>query len=296
MSAASPAAVGDTPSTSPRELVRRHRIVFFLAVTYAATWGAWIPLGHHVGPGFDLRYLLGLLGPMVGALVTTAVVDGTRGLRELAARMTRARVGLRWWLFALGLPLAVFVVCFAALAAYGAVELPTWNTLGELTGFPLTNAFGLWLALVAINGFGEEVGWRGFLLPQLQRAHSPLVASLIVAALWAAWHIPAFFVVDTYRAMPIAMLPMFVLGLVSGAVILAWLYNRGRGSILLAAVFHGTYNLFSGTVGARGFVAAIESTVVMVVAVVLVILQLRDARRQRARSSGVGEASSSRPG
>lgn len=273
-----------------RKLLSRHRVVCFLALTFGITWGAWIPLalaGHRVTSGLDVAYVVGLLGPMLGALATTAIIEGRARVRELAANMIRVRAGGRWWLVALGLPLAVYAVVYVVLAAYSVfllapVELPTWRTLGLFNGLPITNALGMWLLLVVVNGLGEETGWRGFLLPHLQRVCSPLAASLVVGVFWAAWHVPAFFLSETYRQMPASMLPMFFVGLLSGSIVLAWLYNRGRASVLLVAAFHGTYNLLSGAVGARGIVAAAETTAVMIVAAVLVIQELRAGRRERA--------------
>jgi len=119
------------------------------------------------------------------------------------------------------------------------------------------------------------------LLPALQRRWSPLTSALIVAAVWAAWHAPAFLVNSNYRAMPVAMLPMFFLGLLCGSLFLTWLYNRGGHSIALVAVWHGLFNLLSGSVAARGTLAAIETTAVMVIASVLLVQELRAMQRDR---------------
>jgi membrane protease YdiL (CAAX protease family) len=270
--------------------MRSHRIAIFLVVTYAVTWGAWLSLalaGRRVTPGFEPLYLLGLLGPLVGAVVATGLADGRDGLRNLGARMIRVRAGGRWWLVALGLPIAAYVVTYVVLVAYSMfllapISLPTRVTLGQFNGFPITNAAAMLVLLVVVNGFGEETGWRGVLLPALQRKRSPLVASLLVAACWAPWHLPAFFIADTFRTMPVAMIPMWLIGLVAASIFLAWLYNRGSRSVLLVATFHGTFNLLSGTLGARGAVAAVESTAVMVVAAALVIRELRASRQDRA--------------
>jgi uncharacterized protein len=260
-------------------MLRRHRVACYLGVTFAVTWGAWLGLaamGRTVTAGFSPLYMIGLVGPLLGAVVTTAIVGGRRGVRDLAAQMLRVRVGMRWWGVAAGLPLVIAATTYIVLTAYSMfmfapVALPTTATLGQLTGFPITHPIVLAGLLIAINGFGEETGWRGFLLPALQRRWSPLVASLIVAVIWAAWHAPAFLINANYRAMPVAMLPMFFAGLVCGSLFLTWLYNRGSGSIALVAVWHGLFNLMTGTVGAGGALAAVESTAVMAIAIGLLV-------------------------
>jgi membrane protease YdiL (CAAX protease family) len=130
--------------------------------------------------------------------------------------------------------------------------------------------------------FGEEIGWRGFALPHLQHRLSPLTASLILAAFWALWHLPLFFVIATYRALGVADYVGFVIGLSGGAIVLTWLYNRSGGSILLVAVWHGVYNAVSGTQAATGDVAAVVSTLIMAQALLLVGLDLRARHKGKA--------------
>lgn len=263
--------------------LRRHRVAWFLAVTFAVTWGAWIPLAfaHRVVTvGLTPPYLLGLVGPLIGAVVATAICDGRQGLRDLLARMVRARVAPRWWAIALGLPIAVAIASYVIVTGYSIfllapVSLPRTDTLGQFNGFPMSNAVGMFVMLVVINGFGEETGWRGYLLPELQRDHAPLTSSLVVAGVWALWHVPAFFMTETYRQMPPALIPLFLLGLACGSVFLGWLYNHARNSILVVAVWHGTYNLLTGSLGARGGLAAVETMVVIAIAIGLVIQELR---------------------
>lgn len=266
--------------------VRRHPVALFLLVTFAVTWGAWVPLaatGRVVSVGFEPAYLLGLLGPLVGAIVASAIVGGATGLRSLFARMVRIRTGARWWMIALGVPLGVAMLIYAGGLLAGTFGIGhVKGNFGAFNGFPETTPVALWLMLVLVNGFGEESGWRGFLLPTLQRRWSPLASSLVVGACWAMWHLPAFFVTETYRQLPTAMIPMFFIGLMSGSVFLAWLYNRGRSSILLVAVWHGTYNLFSGSLGARGVLGAVESTVVILSAAAILVQEVRAVRRGHA--------------
>jgi membrane protease YdiL (CAAX protease family) len=257
--------------------LRRHPIACYLGITFATTWGAWVPLavtGRVVTICFAPIYLIGLVGPLAGAVATSAIVAGAAGVRALVARMLRIRAGARWWAIGPGTLLALALVLALGgymIATFGIGHEHGWRDFGAFNGFPVTAPLGLWALLVLVNGLGEETGWRGYLLPHLQKRWSPLTSSLLVGAIWSVWHVPAFFLSETYRQIPVAMIPAFFIGLLGGSVVLTWLYNRGRSSILLVAVWHGTYNWLTGSVGARGLFAAAESTVVMGIAAVIVI-------------------------
>lgn len=69
------------------------------------------------------------------------------------------------------------------------------------------------------------------------RRRAPAAAqALHTAQRLAPWHLPAFLIADTFRTMPIALIPMWLLGLVAASIFLAWLYDRGNRSVLLVAV------------------------------------------------------------
>jgi uncharacterized protein len=150
------------------------------------------------------------------------------------------------------------------------------------TGLPARwGVLGVATAILLVNGFGEETGWRGYALPHLQRHRGPLVATVILSVLWAGWHAPMFFVVDTFRTFSAPILLGWIIGLVCGASVLTWLYNRSGGSILLVAIWHATYNLVSGTDAAEGLLAAIATTMVIGLALALVGLEMRATREAR---------------
>ncbi len=88
------------------------------------------------------------------------------------------------------------------------------------------------------NVLGEEVGWRGFALPRLQARYSPLVASLIIAPFWFAWHVPL------KLANP-DVIPYLFYGLsfIPSTIFLTWIFNRTKGSILAVGLAHVTSNL-----------------------------------------------------
>jgi membrane protease YdiL (CAAX protease family) len=154
--------------------------------------------------------------------------------------------------------------------------------MDRFNGLPEAGVLGVWALLTVVNGFGEETGWRGFALPLLQKRFRPLPAGLIVAVLWALWHVPYFFILPTYRGLGPAHGIGFVFGLACGAIVLTWLYNRSSQSILIVTFWHGTFNLVSGTEAVRGAIATVVSTCVMIQALFLVACEIRARHRQLA--------------
>jgi membrane protease YdiL (CAAX protease family) len=128
-------------------------------------------------------------------------------------------------------------------------------------------AWGLWFLT---SGIGEELGWRGFALPRLQRTHSAMSSTLRLAIGWAGWHLPAFFYVPSYAAIGLRILPGFFLGVLAGAIVLTWLYNSSGGSVLAAVLWHASFNFVTASPNASGLAAAVTSTLVMVWAFVVV--------------------------
>ncbi len=260
----------------------RSDVVTFFVLAYAFSWAWLIPLaisGGRVtaGDGWPTHFPA-LLGPLLAAVVLTAHRGGRPAVRELAGRMVRGRVSPRWWLFALSPLLLVLVVVGVDVLA--GQPLPSLADFAVFSGVPAGwGVVAVAATILLVNGFGEETGWRGYALHDLQRRRSPLVATLVVASLWAGWHAPMFLVVDTFRAFSLPILAGWVIGLFSGGIVLSWLYNRSGNSILLVAVWHATYNLISGTDAARGLLAAASTTLVIGLATTLVGLEIRAVRR-----------------
>ena len=89
----------------------------------------------------------------------------------------------------------------------------------------------------------EEIGWRGFALPRLQRLYGPLVGTLILGALWGLWHLPLFLIPswDTPHGSFLDV-ALFVIVAVSIAIVITWVFNNTKDSVLLAILAHGSIN------------------------------------------------------
>lgn len=165
----------------PVPWVRRRPFLAFVLLAYAISWSLWLVAA--LGGG-TVPFLLGALGPMVAA----AVVTHLRGdsLADWARPAWHWRASPVWWLYALGLPAALYGVVSLVLQLLD--EPVDWGLApGRLPGYAVTFVFVLFL-----GGAMEEPGWRGFGLPLLQERHSPLRATLVLGLVWGVWHVPLY--------------------------------------------------------------------------------------------------------
>lgn len=247
----------------PRSLVRRHPLGAFFVLTYVFSWSYWVPVAI---AGGQLSHFPGLLGPMLAAFSVSFLVDAWPGVRSLLSRMFRWRVPVRWYLAAL-VPLAAGLTGMAVVALVEN-DWPTVADLGSMAGLPPAGFWGLAIMVLAINGFGEEVGWRGFAWSRLRERHSLAASAGILGLIWAGWHLPTFWI-DTGLSLEWFVIPGWIVGLMAGAVVLGWLYERAEFSLLVVALFHTSLNLASATAATEGIPAAVTSMVVVVWAVLL---------------------------
>jgi len=99
----------------------------------------------------------------------------------------------------------------------------------------------LWSAL-RFGPLGEELGWRGFLLPELQRSVSAFNSSLIIGIIWASWHIPLFFApfgtAVSGAHLTIFSILFFYFFVLCLSCIYTWVVNRSDGSVLMSLLIH----------------------------------------------------------
>lgn len=243
--------------------IRRNSIVLYFILTYALTWTTWAPIVASIQGWVDWNvpyalYYLGSFGPLVAALLVTALTEGRAGLRNLLGRIVKWRVEFRYYAFAVLAPVALFLLAVLVNRAITG----TWSDF-SLLGQPdyLPNlgplgVLGLWLLTY---GLGEETGWRGFALPHLQKDRSAASATLILALLWAGWHLPAFFFRDTYIELGLLGFPMFAFMMIFSTMAFTWLYNCTQGSVFIVILFHAVFNWLSVSEAGGQFAASIMS-------------------------------------
>ena len=204
----------------------RHRLALFFALAFAISWLAWplTLLNPNSSPLIPF-------GPALAAVITAALSGGKSELMRLLGQLVRWRVAGRWYVLAVGLP-CLLVTVATALTVSGGAPAPE---LGPNPGwFMLLGTFAFTLVIV---GIFEELGWRGYALPLLQRNRPALSAALLLGLAWGAWHLPELISDPTGQRPPLP----FLLMILAQSVLLAWLYNSS-GSVPVCMVFHAAFN------------------------------------------------------
>lgn len=239
----------------------------YIGLAFLISWSWWLPMaltGTITRPGQAWpTHLPGLLGPGVAAVITTARFDGVAGVRVLWSRVTRWRLHWGWYL-TIGATAAMILLPLATGKDIVGSDFVTYSGAGQWGVFTV-------LYVLLLNGFGEEIGWRGFLVEAMMQGHSLIDAAVRIWIVWGLWHLPLFFIVQNFRDLGIGGFIGWALGLLSGSVWLAWMYTEGHGSILLVALWHTAFNFATATTAGAGVSAAVASSIVMVASVVIAL-------------------------
>lgn len=231
-----------------KTILRRYKLVLFFLLAYVFTWARWLPEAAAARGWLSVEIPFGVVlvagyGPLLAAVLLTALTSGWTGLKDLGARLVRWRVSPRWYLVVLLMPLlfqGVGLLLYSMVSGQPVTLAPDrlpWLKL--LSFFPLL--------FLGFDGLGEEVGWRGFALPGLLARHSPLVSSLILGVLWGFWHLA--YALAPESALSGTPFYLVVANTVGLAILHTWIFAHVRGSIFIAILFHAWNNTLSVFLG-----------------------------------------------
>lgn len=238
----------NTADTSGSRIAWRE-VVLFVALAYGSAWALWFALNPHIGrlltaaetpEELSARSLvaLGMFAPLLAAVLMRLFVskDGLRG------SLGPVRVW-RYYGVAVLVPMILVSLTIALDVALG-VGVFTWGGKVPLWLEYLALALN-GLTLGAFFAFGEEYGWRGYLLPRLLPL-GEVKAAVLVGLIWGPWHIPLIVGGLNYPGVnPLLAIAVFIPAAVVMSLVFTRVFVLAGGSVLVVAVLHGSLNSFS---------------------------------------------------
>ncbi len=237
-----------------QQLMREYPLFSFFFMAYAFTWiisiptllSEWgiLPKGRYS----QFFFFLHTFGPTLAAYIMLRITTGKEGWLAIRKRIRLLSVGWQWYAFILlGVPALILIGILVLPGAFTNFEgLPKYFLL----------RYPLLFVLIFFGGgpLGEEIGWRGFALPRMQSRYGALRATLLLGVLWTFWHLMEFFTSAQGGGPGTGLvafyfhLPVFLIQVTALAVIMTWVFNCTRGSILIAILLHTSYDTFVSTV------------------------------------------------
>jgi membrane protease YdiL (CAAX protease family) len=225
-----------------------HPLFSYFFIAYTFSWITYVPYVLSQWsilpktPFYLLFHVVHTYGPAVAAIIMFRTTEGKVGLAHLRSGIRQWSAGWQWYLFVL--------LVIPVLIVLGIIFQP--GALASFQGVTpaLLVIYVVNFVAVILGGgpLGEEPGWLGFALPRMQTRYGPLKGTLFLGVLWTFWHL-ADFLTPTQGGGPgtgpaefFTNLPVFLLMVVSLAIIFTWVFNHTGDSIFIAILLHASVN------------------------------------------------------
>lgn len=222
--------------------------VRFFIITFLWSWllyGILIFIGHVNSQNIEFTpfggldfflMLLGAFGPAVGAIISIYTIDGIESLKKYFKSFLSLKFGWKVWL-------SIFFI-------FGISSMFAWlipEFFGEeriLTYLPSIFLFPVWIIITTLIGGGqEEFGWRGYIMPFLEKEFGLIFGGLFLGIIWAIWHIPLWFVPGSTQIY--VNFIGFTLGAIGASYIYSWIIKKSNNRLLSGLFVHGIANAFT---------------------------------------------------
>jgi membrane protease YdiL (CAAX protease family) len=273
--------------------LKRHSLILGIVLMFLLTWP--IDLANNGLMPFQVPFIVYIFvgwGIVFAAVIMTGLTLGKEGVVTLLKRYLLWRVGWKWYLAVFLLAPAPFILAVYINAALTGVA-PDYSTVmahkifGESANLLLLIV--PWFLYEIVTN-GEEIGWRGYVLPRLQAKHSALISTMILGVIWGFWHLPKF--LPDFDAVHFAW---FMVQTMAVSVVLTWIYNGTKGSLLMVVLYHASQNtagLFvpiANTQSGANMDSYIWYVLLEVVMAVIIVIMTGPARLSRTEPMQVQE-------
>lgn len=224
--------------SEPKQATPRKRLLTF-SLTWLVATPVFVFSPELSREGIDLSIGLVVISAVVAlipAFIVSSAFSRTPGVRSFIKPLVKPRGHIAWYITAVLIIPALLVLSIVIESILGKeLTSPRVSVDGGWSNFLFLFILSAAYRFFYANACGEEPGWRGFALPRLEARFNPLTANLILAFFWALWHLPL--PQAQGLANPAAFLEYYI-GTFAHCIIISWLFNRTKGSILVAGLLH----------------------------------------------------------
>ena len=219
--------------TSPAKAL----IYFILAFALCAGVIALAPVEENVA----LKLVMGT--PLLAVLLMLTVVTRDGAARSAWSALGLHRSGVKGWGLALGLPLVVLGIAYAIAWGSGVARFAAPADMGSTPAYVLDLVASI-VIVTLMGGIGEEIGWRGYMLPHLLKLGARR-AMIVTGFAHGLFHLPAIFGTSAYHGAgdPVIVVPLFLATLTAAGVCYGYL-RLTTESVWPAALAHAAFNIF----------------------------------------------------
>ncbi len=224
-----------------KKWINKHIFIVYIMIAFGISWVGWfiLILSDTESSFFNPWKLLAAFGPSIAGLIVIALHSGKTSLIKIWHSLINLR-GIRWhwYLVSLIIPPAIMLAALGIHIAMGGSGL-SFNDPAEIY-----RVIPIFFLVLIFSVLGEEIGWRGFALPWLQKRFTALQSSLILGLIWSVWHLPLFWIPgDFHQQLP---LMWFLIQTVSITILYTWIFNATKGSLLIILLLHTASNTAFG--------------------------------------------------
>jgi CAAX protease family protein len=249
----------------------KKKILVYILISYGISWAIWLPniIWHNFTETKHIRdwlHLVGGLGPMFSAIITTTLFGKAKDLRLFISNRFMKIPKIRIILMGIGMPM-LFAILSALTLFITTGKVIRISELGYNSKIPVSNPFFIWIIWIIFFGVGEETGWRGFLFPELIKKFKAGTSAFYTALIWASWHIPLFLFDKDLSTLGLLGTFGWLIGLICGSLLFGWLVKKSNWNLLPVILWHGTFNFFTASEKTGTIFQGLMSMMVVVVVI-----------------------------
>lgn len=168
------------------------------------------------------------LSPGLAVIFISMILKDKRITNDIKNHFHINKIVVKWMIATIAIP-SICIAVSGFILTYYKIDYVSWR--GDIS-FYILNFIAMLIGCAA-----EEIGWRGFLLPNLQKKYTPFTSSIIVGILWGVWHL-------NFTGGILGFL-LYTVTIIEMSILMSWIYNKSNGSLLLMTLWHLVFNLAS---------------------------------------------------